>query len=272
VAAPFFISPGTKRAASRYPPMRMLTWPWQYFRSRHGDAATQRGHADETIGAILSALASIDRDDFHRRFPGSLRLKYLNFDRFVARDVAYCRLLGLDRMPPARILDIGCGTGLFLYAVKHFGHRGVGIDIEDEFYRRMAAKLGVDRRIEPVTPFVPLRVDGPFDLITAIATTFDRYYAAEDGMPHLRGLWGASEWAFFLKDLQRLLTPDGRVFLKLNKTGHEDRPNAALAPGVRGASGRALLYDRETLASAIEELAREAEIETEVARGQRRAE
>jgi SAM-dependent methyltransferase len=229
--------------------MGTLTWPWRYFRTSGTTASRLDDNTDEAVDAILESLSSIDREEIRRGFPGSPRLKYLNFERFIGRDVAYCRLLGLDRMAPARILDIGCGTGLFLYSARYFGHSGVGIDVEDEFYLCFAAAIGVDRRVAPVAPLEPLRVDGPFDLVTAIATTFDRYVSAEE-VSRVSGVWGSREWVFFLTDIQRLLTPTGRLFLKLNKTGHEDRP-VVLTGGTRK-----LLFDRADIARKIEELSR----------------
>lgn len=90
---------------------------------------------DEDEKKILRSLEGLDVEGIRRKFAGSTRIKYLDFPRFVHRDITICRRLGLDKSPPLRILDIGCGAGLLMFVMKHYGHLPVGIDIEDRVLR-----------------------------------------------------------------------------------------------------------------------------------------
>lgn len=85
----------------------------------------------------------------------------------------------------------------------------------------MAALYGVDRRIEKVEPFEPLKIDCKFDCVTAVATVFDRYHGKGGNIP---ASWGASEWLFFLQDIETRLTPGAKVLLWMNRTTHCQRP------------------------------------------------
>lgn len=137
--------------------------------------------------------------------------KYLDVRKHLRRNVLICHKTELIGAPPHRVLDIGCGGGIFLYCAQYFGHTGVGIDIDDPLFDKMAKALRIDRRIERVVPFQPLAVAGPFDLITCISPTFDRYGNGENER------WGPAEWGFLISDLAERLAPAGRVFLRINR-------------------------------------------------------
>src|SRR5947209_3588443 len=73
--------------------------------------------------------------DLQRRYPRGPGFAKIN--RFA--DVPYCirinieraQDLWLDRSPPLRVLDLGCGAGYFLYVSKYFGHQVLGLDLDD---------------------------------------------------------------------------------------------------------------------------------------------
>ena len=67
------------------------------------------------------------------------------------------RDLGLDYAPPSRILDIGCGTGYFLYISKLLGHDVLGLDVDDfPMFRELTELLRVQRTIGRIEAFQPL--------------------------------------------------------------------------------------------------------------------
>lgn len=206
---------------------------------------------------ILAKLSRKNFSDLEKRHALARWRKYLDFDKYVPFTVKLCRNLNLIGTPRQSILDIGCGSGLFLHCAQHFGHHGVGIDVEDDLLGEMASLFGVERRIAPVVAFQPIKVEGAFDLITCMGTLFDRPKTDRGQV-----LWNTSRWASFLRNLEEHLTGNGRVFLRINraKTMPADCPIydeelfAALRHG--HLSSIAFLFDRAGLARAIENLDR----------------
>lgn len=212
--------------------------------------------ATQAADSVLADLSCPEIERIRRRYADNRHLKYINdLERFVRRDLRICEFLGLDRAPRRNVLDIGCGTGLLLHCMQRYGHTGVGIDVPDPFYADMARFYGVDRRTEAVRPFQSLQVEGIFDLITCIAVTFDRIF---DEAGNRVGVWTPSEWRFFLVDLESRLSPQGRVFLKLNKTGDAMRPHDAFAVGSTGSNRFQRLFDCAGLARTIRALEKHA--------------
>src|SRR6266705_966834 len=136
--------------------------------------------------------------------------------------------LWLDRSPPLQILDLGCGTGYFIYICRLFGHDGIGLDTDAEpLYRETLALLNVPRVVSLIEAQVPLPDLGrKFDLVVATRVCF-----------HLTGWpenlpgdeWGAADWKFFVNDIRtRFLKPGGRMFLQFNPRP-DDSPFFTLA-------------------------------------------
>src|SRR5437763_295579 len=99
--------------------------------------------------------------------------------------------LWLDRSPPLRIVDLGCGAGYFLYVCKCFGHHVLGFDTDNEpLFRATTEILDVPRvigRIERQTPLPDLHQT--FDLVTAHRICFHRIGRVRDGVE-----WSPAEW------------------------------------------------------------------------------
>jgi SAM-dependent methyltransferase len=163
-------------------------------------------------------IASIDSDAFReicRRYavkkPGGSPRKYLDLKWWIRVNAARVRELRLDSPPRLRILDLGSGAGYFVYLCRRLGHDAIGLDI-DKFpmYRELTKLLDVPRITWRIEPFVPLPDLGePFDLITGFLVAFNNFRDNK--------VWGVPEWDFFLSDLARHLTPQGRVRLELNR-------------------------------------------------------
>lgn len=136
--------------------------------------------------------------------------KFLDLERWIGVNVRRIREIEIDLMRPKRILDLGCGTGYFLYIAQLLGHEGLGLDLDElPMFGDLTHLLGVRRVIWEIKAFDPLPDLGRFDLITAFLICFNRHKQTN--------VWGVPEWEFFLDDLAKHLTPRGRVWLELNQ-------------------------------------------------------
>jgi SAM-dependent methyltransferase len=161
-------------------------------------------------------LAKIDMERLHqiqkRHATSTDRYsKYVNVERWLKINLTRVQDLGLHHSSPKAILDLGCGAGFFLFAAQHFGHFGVGLDVDDfPISNEIVDLLQVERRVWRIRAFESLPDLGRrFDLITGFSTAFNR---DED---ESRG-WDVSEWIFLLDDLERRLQPNGKMLFEIN--------------------------------------------------------
>lgn len=143
--------------------------------------------------------------------PGEEPPKYLELPRWIDANLRRVRDLELDLGARKRVLDIGSGSGYFLYICSLLGHDAVGIDLDNyPMFTETTELLGVRRSIWRVEAFAPLPDLGPkFDVITAHMICFNGHKS--------EALWGPRQWGFFLDDLSRRLTRRGRIWLELNR-------------------------------------------------------
>ncbi len=136
--------------------------------------------------------------------------KFLDLERWIDINIRRIREIEIDLMRPKRILDLGCGTGYFLYIAQLLGHEGLGLDLDElPMFGDLTRLLGVRRVIWQINAFDSLPDLGKFDLITAFLICFNRHKQAN--------VWRVPEWEFFLDDLAKHLRPRGRVWLELNQ-------------------------------------------------------
>ena len=162
---------------------------------------------------------TIDREKFQQIYdryamhdPGDEWPKYLEIERWMEINLKRVRDLGLDLGGRKRVLDIGSGTGYFLYICQYLGHDVLGLDLDEEpGFKEMTELLGVKRKIWRVEAYQPLPELGPkFDVIAAHMICFNGHKSDK--------LWKIPEWEFFLDDLiANQLAPDGQVCLELNR-------------------------------------------------------
>lgn len=184
-------------------------------------------------------LAAIDRDELQRlraRYPERPNARkinaYENAAYWIEVNVRRVQDLWLDRSPPLRILDLGCGPGYFLHVAQLFGHSGIGLDTKnDPLFDGLTEFLGVQRTIARIEPQVPLPDLGEkFDLITAHRVCFHRL---ERTGPHQWREWAPLDWKFFIADVRsRFLEPNGRLYLEFNPRHDGSSP---LTPEIRAA-------------------------------------
>jgi SAM-dependent methyltransferase len=182
-------------------------------------------------------LATIDRDALARlreRYPQRENARkinaYENADYWVDVNVKRVQDLWLDRTPPLRILDLGCGPGYFLYVCQLFGHSGLGLDTQNEpLFDGMTEFFNVRRVIARIDRQVPLPELGEkFDLVTAHRVCFHRL---ERIGKHEWKEWSTGDWGFFISDIRsRFLNANGRIFLEFNP--RHDR-SSAITPDIR---------------------------------------
>ena len=162
---------------------------------------------------------TIDAEEFRKIYqrhamkdPGDAWPKYLEIETWMEINLRRVRGLGLDLGAPKRVLDIGCGTGYFLYICRFLGHETIGVDLDEEAgFTEMIELLGLKRRIWRIEAFKPLPDLGPkFDVITAHMICFNGHKSDK--------LWKIAEWEFFLDDLAKnQLKPGGQICLELNR-------------------------------------------------------
>ena len=111
------------------------------------------------------------------------------------------RVLLEDSLPktPARIADLGCGTGTLTVLLAEAGHDVHGIDLSDEMVaaaRAKAARAGVDASFAQGDASDPDLDPGSFDVVLS---------------RHV--LWALPDPSAALKKWIALLKPDGRLLL-----------------------------------------------------------
>jgi SAM-dependent methyltransferase len=168
-------------------------------------------------------LATIDRDkltalpEHYPARPGARKINaYEDAVYWVGVNVRRVQDLWLDRAAPLRIFDLGCGPGYFLYVCRLFGHRGLGLDTDDNpLFRGTTELFDVRRVIARINPQIPLPELGEkFDLVTAHRVCFHRL---ERGPAGEWQEWIPADWKFFIGDVRtRFLNPNGRLFLEFN--------------------------------------------------------
>jgi SAM-dependent methyltransferase len=212
-------------AVSRYePPLRLsqklgkLITGKAFQSARRHTRAIVRNHRFPARLSVDAVIKSIDLRAFEqirRKYavenPGDAPPKYLELEYWIRLNLQRVRELGLDYSPPARILDLGCGAGYFLYINKLLGHEILGLDLDNlPMFRELIDLLQVPRIIARITAFQPLpKFDRKFDFITAHLVCFNNHKSDK--------LWGPAEWDYFLNDAATHLAPRGRLWLVLNR-------------------------------------------------------
>lgn len=174
-------------------------------------------------GSARKILATVDREKMSKLReqypfrPGSPPInRFEDADYWVPVNATRAQDLWLDRTPPFRILDLGCGAGFFLYVCRLFGHDALGLDTDDEpLFRGTTALLKVQRVITRIEPGVLLLDLGmKFDLVTGHRVCFHRLGSAANGE---QKEWSIADWQFFIYDIRtRFLNPNGRLLLEFN--------------------------------------------------------
>ena len=175
----------------------------------------RRGPANFNAEAIMNTIDRSGFEAIRARYaienPNEISLKYLDWRIWFETNLQRVRNLDLDRGERQSILDIGSGTGYFLYICRLLGHDVLGVDLDNKpMFSETTRLLGIERVTWSVQAFAPLPGFGrKFDAITAYMICFNNHRTANP--------WSVPEWDFFLDDLAKHLSPGGRVWLELNR-------------------------------------------------------
>ncbi|MFD9425480.1 MULTISPECIES: class I SAM-dependent methyltransferase [unclassified Streptomyces] len=103
----------------------------------------------------------------------------------------------VGRVPGARVLDLGCGTGRLALGMAAAGHRVTGVDPARASLEAARAKPGAGRVVwvEGTSSVLP---DASFD-VAVMTSHVAQFFVADDA------------WARALADLRRSLVPGGRI-------------------------------------------------------------
>jgi SAM-dependent methyltransferase len=169
---------------------------------------------------ILHTIDQRKLDELRQRYPrrpDSPKINSFEDARYwVGNNLKRVQDLWLDRSSPLRVLDLGCGSGFFLYICQYFGHDAIGLDRDtNPLFRGTTELLNVRRITADIEPEVPLPDLGEnFDLVTAYRICFQRLGRKENGDWEE---WDPKQWAFFLNDIRsRFLKSNGRLLLDFN--------------------------------------------------------
>ncbi|MDY6993756.1 MAG: methyltransferase domain-containing protein [Pseudomonadota bacterium] len=157
-----------------------------------------------------------------RLAPKSVWGKYTDYKKWLSRDIRIAKKIGLHKeTSPLEILDIGCGSGYFCLVSDYFGHNAIGLDIEDKYFDKVSAALGVVKKTEKILPYKKIDINSSFDLIVVSGALFDFSY---EDVGRAKVFWSDKMWEFFLRNIHELLRPEGRLFLRLSR-GRKNWPD-----------------------------------------------
>lgn len=114
----------------------------------------------------------------------------------VCREAWRELLTGVLPPPPARIADLGCGTGTLSLLLAEEGHAVTGVDFSPAMVERARAKAGHVAAFHEGDAAAPPLADGAYDVVLS---------------RHV--LWALPDRATALERWIRLLAPGGRLVL-----------------------------------------------------------
>jgi SAM-dependent methyltransferase len=125
----------------------------------------------------------------------------------------------------SRILDIGCGFGIFSYIAELNGHKVDSIDMPNAspILKKAAKILNIKKLTFTVMKNKPLlRLKNKYDVVSAFRIHFNGHAT--------KNLWDVNEWKYFLLDLHdNVLNDNGIVTLVFN--GEHDKLKPIIIDG-----------------------------------------
>jgi cyclopropane fatty-acyl-phospholipid synthase-like methyltransferase len=144
---------------------------------------------------------------------GSIVARFSKIGEPLIRDFMTTVVAGKSSM---RVLDVGCGSGVFMQTIYNANHNasGIGIDIDEEVAdqaKQNIEKWGLSNKFRIIAGDIlksPKGLEGPFDLITLHNIIY--YFPAEGRLE-------------LLNRLRSILCPDGVVAVAMHfQSGAKD--------------------------------------------------
>jgi SAM-dependent methyltransferase len=156
--------------------------------------------------------------------------KFLDLDQWLKVNLARAAKLGLTEGSGRKVLDLGSGTGQFLFVCRMLGHAAVGVDLpvdalespEREIFTEMPRAFQVNVVRSAISAFHPLQVEGKFDLICSFMVCFNNLKREDE--------WTVPQWEFFVRDMLSRLNPGGKLALRLNHNEEKFGPRGYFDP------------------------------------------
>ena len=163
----------------------------------------------------LCTAASALRAEMRGDDPMDAR-KYLHVNSWLRVSILRAAKIGLHNGKRLSVLDLGCGTGLFVHVCRAWGHNALGLDrplaemprTDRAVFEFVNKALDVPVHRATIGDSHAISLPGTFNLITAWSVCFNRHRSDDE--------WGAAEWALFLARAAMHLTREGSVYLALN--------------------------------------------------------
>ena len=118
---------------------------------------------------IEQALGGVDAPAVKRLVRGTWMGKYgVSLRHGATEAIEWAQAFGLDSGEQRRVLDLGCGTGVFCRVCDKMGHLAVGLDQPGYMHAKLAELMGVEfveHKITTANPLPPFAAES-FDVVT----------------------------------------------------------------------------------------------------------
>lgn len=170
----------------------------------------------EIIKRLESDDISIIKNKYEQSNPKYI--KYFDHYKTSLFGLKRCIMLDLPFSSKKKILDLGCGFGVFGLHAKSFGHEYTGLDMWDgtdvncHLFREVFEALHPEKKRidEKIQRFQNLQnIEGEYDVITAFQICFTLFNSDQP--------WDVAEWKYFLLNLESHLSADGIILLAFSK-------------------------------------------------------
>lgn len=167
--------------------------------------------------------------DQHAESAASYEQKFLNYTWEVNKAFRQSDCLGLHKRssisPRFRVLDLGSGSGWFVWVMQKMGHDAKGLEplstwtsVEKGNMTRLLGVEPIDVSVQPFAPLPSPPEDEKYDVITSWMTMWDHLpvqgrNSEKDQSGKYGPMFSSEMWAFVLKDIACNQLKPGGIFM-----------------------------------------------------------